>query len=251
MLLRYELVNERFAESMSLNAAQGYQVLTAPNENYRIYFGADSHVGGTNNLARFFIEAQQDGVAAVVVGDLCTGKAADYQLYDASVPQAYPVFHSVGNHDLYFNGWPEFKSRFGSSVYWFSVITPSGTDVFLSLDSGSGTLGDKQLAWVQDFLQHQRKFYRRCIVFSHVNFLRIRNTTSTNLQADEVHVLLNLFAQHQVDMVINGHDHKRNVKQLGNTTYLTLDALLDGYKKASYMVLSVQRGVLKHEFIQL
>ena len=30
----------------------------------------------------------------------------------------------AGNHDLFYDGWKEFYSRFGSSTYLFTVKTP-------------------------------------------------------------------------------------------------------------------------------
>jgi UDP-2,3-diacylglucosamine pyrophosphatase LpxH len=44
---------------------------------------------------------------------------------------------------------------------------------------------------------------------------------------EEIHVLIDLFTRYNVNMVVNGHYHKRNTDILGNTTHIIMDALKD------------------------
>lgn len=57
-----------------------------------------------------------------------------------------PIFSIIGNHDLFFSGWDDFRELLGPSVYWFEVDYGSGRDLFIALDSASGTLGGKQMS---------------------------------------------------------------------------------------------------------
>jgi hypothetical protein len=41
-------------------------------------------------------------------------------------------------------------------------------------------------------------------------------------------------------MVITGHDHRRSADKLGGTTFVTLDALEDGFSDASYLRLNIK-----------
>lgn len=100
---------------------------------------------------------------------------------------------------MYFHGWKQFYSLFGSSTYLFIVKTPQSTDVFICLDSGSGTLGSNQLDWLKDILETERPNYRRCVLFTHVNLFRIRHTISANLPVEELYVLMELCVKHQID----------------------------------------------------
>ncbi len=248
----YESVDERFEQSQVWNAAHGDRTLLVNSDNYLLYFMGDSHVGGTANLQKFFNDAIADGaIAAVMAGDLTTGHAEDFDTFYQQLPPAdsLQLFPIAGNHDLYFHGWLKYYELFGSSTYTFTVQTPSGSDLYICLDSGGGTLGARQLEWLKETLAAQRGNYRRCILVTHVNLFRIRKTTSTNPLVEELQVLNDLCARYEVDMFITGHDHKRNVVQLGNTTHITMDALLDGFKQAGYMKLYCQAGELSYEFV--
>ena len=157
----------------------------------------------------------------------------------------------VGNHDLYFDGWKQFYSLFGATTYQFTVTTPQGTDLFIGLDTGSGTLGSDQLEWLENVLKNERANYRHCILFTHNNFFRIRHTFSTNPLVEELQVLMELFIKHDVDMMVTGHDHKKNVVKFGNTTHITLDALQDDFKDAGYLKLNIAPSEVGYEFINL
>jgi predicted phosphodiesterase len=131
------------------------------------------------------------------------------------------------------------------------VTTPSKTDLYICLDTGSGTRGSRQLAWLKDVLQNERPHYRHCVLFTHNNLFRIRHTTVTNPCVEELRVLSNLTVQHEVDMVITGHDHKKNLVKLGNTTHIILDALKDGCPNAGYAKLHVRDDDIECEFVNL
>jgi hypothetical protein len=155
----------------------------------------------------------------------------------------------VGNHDLWFNGWNQFYSRFGSSTYIFTIETPAAKDLFICLDTGSGTLGKKQMDWLKEILQTSRNEYRYCILFTHNNMFRNRHTSSTNPLVEELHVLIELFTIHKVDMIITAHDHIKYEEKFGNTIYITMDALEDGLDYSGYFKLNMIDGNIDYEFI--
>ncbi len=190
MFISNESVNQRFEQSINWNTLHPFREIVVLSDNYSILSMSDSHVGGTANLDTFLNIAKTTNVSALImVGDLTTGHAKDYAEFQQHIPNqdSLPSFLIVGNHDLYFDGWPEFYSRFGSSTYFFTISTPSATDLFICLDTGGGTLGTKQLDWLKDVLQTMRPNYRRCIVFTHNNLFRFRRTFSTNPLVEELH----------------------------------------------------------------
>jgi UDP-2,3-diacylglucosamine pyrophosphatase LpxH len=196
---------------------------------------------------------QPEITAMVFVGDIVSGKEKDYETFNRLLPadDIKPSFVLVGNHELYFDGWKHFSRLFGSSVYYFTIATPTKEDLFICLDSGSGTLGKSQLKWLKDLLENSRSAYDQCVIFTHVNFFRNRHTLSTNPLTNELLVLIDLFEQNKVNMVIMGHDHDRSVNVLGNTTYLTMDALLNGLPNSGYIRLKKDNTGILHEFIEL
>lgn len=250
----YENVDSRFEQSIEYNRKNGHVEISVPQGSYSIFAMGDSHVGGAENLDRFFKNARDENAAAVVmVGDLTTGHKEDYEVFSEHLPlkDSLMYFPLIGNHDLYFDGWRHFSSLFGTSSYFFIVNTPDDSDLFICLDTGGGTLGEKQMEWFKGLLESDRQSYRYCTVFTHVNLLRLRPTASTNPMVEEIHVLMDLFTRHNVNMVVTGHDHKRNTDILGNTTHIIMDALQDENDMASYLRLSVSKENIDYSFVGL
>ncbi len=244
-------VDERFEQSDMWNQTHPFKTLTANSENYQLLVAGDSHIGGLINFNKFLTEAaKSENLGFVLVGDNVSGEEEDYLVLKNQLPDfnQIPYFLVVGNHDLYFDGWKTYYDFFGTSTYYFTVQTPQHKDLYICLDSGGGTLGAKQLAWLKNVLETMRPEYRNCIIFSHVNFFREHHTGSTNPVETEIEVLLPMFAKNRVNLVITGHDHRRGIDKLGLTTYISMDALRDGLPNASYLKLEVSEEKAGYEF---
>lgn len=244
-------IEERFQASAEWNLTHLPQQIILPEEDYNLLVAGDLHIGSTNNYQKFLSYGiQSDITAMVLVGDIVTGKEEDYETFNQLLPQKEikPSFLIVGNHELYFDGWNHFYRLFGTSVYYFTIKTPSKKDLFICLDSGSGTLGKSQLTWLKDLLKNKRTTYDQCVIFTHVNFFRDRHTLSTNPLINELLVLMDLFEQYNVNMVIMGHDHVKAENVLGTTTYLTMDALVDGLPNAGFLKLKKRAATFQYEF---
>ena len=254
MFVAKNSVNERFKKSQEYNKNTAFVEIYSENDNYIITVASDAHIGKTKNFDAFIANSKAINAKAMVLnGDMCNGNDYDYNLLEKHLPlwSEQKYFLVVGNHELYFDGWKYFFEKFGSSTYYFTVKTNNSTDLYISLDSGSGTLGSYQLAWLKQLLETDRNKYRYCIVFTHNNIHRIRRTGSTNPVSEEVRVLTDLFYRYNVNMVIMGHDHVRNVIEFGNTTYITLDALQDANKSASYIKIWATSQKITYEFVAI
>jgi 3',5'-cyclic AMP phosphodiesterase CpdA len=254
MFVVNESVNERFEQSVKANNLTGDFGFVTNSDDYQLVVMGDVHIGGTENFDKAIEQIKVlNPIALVLDGDICNGNAEDYETLEQHLPEKTDLmyFMLAGNHELYFGGWNEYYSRFGSSSYYFTVKTPVATDLFICLDTGSGTLGSKQLAWFKKLLVESRLQYRRCIVFTHNNLYRIRHTLSTNPTNEELLVLTELFAKYKVDMVVTGHDHFKNVIKLGNTTHITMNALHDGFMYAGYFQINIIEGQVNYEFVDI
>lgn len=252
--ISYESADERFEQSMDWNNLHPYKEISVSTDEYHFLVLGDVHIGGTENFDFFINEAiRTNASAAIMNGDITNGHVEDYQNLQQHLPaqDSLITFQIAGNHDLYFDGWKTFYSLFGSSTYLFTVKTPVAQDLYICLDTGGGTLGRKQLDWLKDILEEKRPDFRRCVIFTHNNFFRIRHSTSTNPQVEELYVLMEWCVKHNIDMIVGAHDHEKNVSALGNTTFLTMDALEDGYKNAGYLKFFVNQGVIEYEFVNL
>ena len=246
--------NERYEESGEWNLHNPKQEIVVASDNYTFLVAGDPHVGHTKNLDHFIKKATAPEISFfILAGDLTTGQSYDYDtLYKHLTGLALlPYFLTVGNHDLFFDGWKSYHDYFGSATYTFTVESLSGRDLYICIDTGTGTLGSKQMQWLKETLKNTRNNYRNCIIITHVNFFREHRTASTNLLVEELYTLLDLFADNRVDVVIMGHDHRRSVEIFGQTHYITLDALEDEFDDASYLSVTNKKGTVSYKFIDV
>ena len=246
--------NERFSDSQTYNNTHPFMDLLSPTESYTILGFADSHLGPTAHLDQMIEDGIDMGAVAVLMaGDLSSGHEKDYQIFEEHLPHpdTLMTFPIAGNHDLYFEGWEHFYHRFGTSTFYFTVTTPSTSDLYVALESGGGTLGSLQLEWLKEVLLTERPNHRKCVIVTHNNLFRFHRTGSTNPQIEELYVLMELFTKHDVNMVITGHDHLRSENTFGLTTHITMDALKDEASNASYLKLDLVDGELVSSFTVL
>lgn len=246
-------VNERFAQSVKWNTENEPRDIVSPETEYAVLIGGDTHVGGTENLQKLIdLTRESSALAMVIAGDVSTGVEEDYLVLDSVLQDAGPAPTCLvaGNHDLYFDGWKSFYQMFGSSTYTMAVHVGDTADLFIFLDSGSGTLGSLQIDWLEDVLEANRWKHRHVIVITHLNFFRNRMTGSTNPLNEELLLLLDLFEKYRIDLLISGHDHDRYIEEFGHTTYVTLDAMVDGVEQASYLELTVNEEGVNFQFIK-
>ena len=244
-----DVVDKRFERSMELN---GNKVVARVDveEEYKVYVCADPHVEGTYKNLRAFCTQQRNNREAsfgVVLGD-CDNLRNTLPTYLEAIRFVEeeqtinsPIFTLIGNHDLYFNGWDEFAELMGPSVYWFEAQYATGCDLYIALDSASGTLGYKQMAWLREFIETERAKYRHCIVMTHTNLFYTDNTQlgSGNMPLEETATLAELFSKNNVTLCLQGHDHFREDLRLGGVRYTIVPTIGDLSHKPEYLVLHI------------
>lgn len=242
-----ERVNTRFEQSIAYNEQhQNDTLITTTQENYHFYVASDIHVKTTaEHLALFLDITSQDkeSIFSALIGDI-TDQIGGLQIaYDTlQNHKAESIVRTVaGNHDIYFDQWSEFYNLFGSSTYYFVVKTPKATDLFIALDSSSGTLGKKQMDWLHKILEEKRSQHRHCIVMTHTHFFDrdMSQFPTGNYSVEETAMLTNLFTRNNVNLVICGHDHQNENLQFNNVTYLVLDDIQDLDPEPTYFVVDV------------
>lgn len=251
MLFPYaEDVNIRVTESLAWNDGTEVTTITVPADSYRFYACADIHIEESRpaNFSEMVAKSKADEKSAfyLVLGDLLFGK--DHMEWVAEIMEEEgndPGFIIAGNHDIFYGGWEQWLDLFRSSTYYFFVKTPSANDIYIMLDSANGTLGEKQLAWLEDVLENRRPGCRHCIVGVHTNMFRTDASQfpSTNFTLEETYRLTSLFSKNSVNLVLSGHDHVRDVSAYGGVTYITLDQIKDGTSNASYMTFDIGQGI--------
>jgi len=248
-------VETRVAESLAINAVRGLIDLQASSDDYSIYVCSDIHTDDYPHRFEQFVRLLRQDVGAVaglLLGDIANQRGAlataaavaDTTAYTAG---AAPVMALVGNHDLFFNQWEDFKRYFGSSTYFFTVTTPNHRDLYIMLDSGGGCHGRRQTEWLADVLA-RRDNYRHCVVCTHVNLFRndLSQFISANLPLEETYQLMRMSADNGVELWLQGHDHHREELRYEGVNYVSLENLSDGAANASWLRLDAGKQLAWH-----
>ena len=253
-----EGVEKRFEQSLEMNRDLNAGCVKA-QENYIFYAAADPHIDQTRRNLEIFNDALRNDAEAtlgVVLGD-CTDDKDNLPEYLESLSYCperhafnHEIFHVLGNHDIFFNGWVDFKESVGPSVYWFQVDFDEGKDLFITLDTASGSLGRKQTDWLKSFLAANRKGYRHCIVLTHTNIFYTDSSqdSSGNLPIEESYALIDCFGKYDVSLVLQGHDHYREDLIFDNVRYTILGAINDKMETPEYAIVSVDRDGISFDW---
>ena len=247
-------VQKRFEQSVEMNEDLKAGIIEA-QESYAFYVAADPHINETyRNLSVFNNVFRNDENASfgIMLGD-CIDVKDNLQLYLEALEYdlerhscSHRIFHILGNHDLFFNGWDDFKDIIGPSVYWFEVLFAEGKDLYISLDTAAGTLGRKQTEWLKEFLAENRKEYRHCVILTHTNFFYTDNsqTGSGNMPIEESFALIDFFGKQKVSLALQGHDHYREELTYDNVKYVIVGAIHDESEDPEYLKVNVDRDGL-------
>lgn len=255
------ITEQRFEQSMAWNMEHGYKSLNVPIDNYKFYVGTDIHTATTvNNITTFVTALRNDSNAyfGILTGDLVHQKGGFHVLMPtlnfnpATQARNDTIFATVGNHDLYFNQWEDYRTYWGTATYWFEVKTPNYQDLFISLDTGNGTLGSKQFKWLRSILETKRANYRHCIVYTHTHLFKEDDSQfpTSNMPLEETFELTELMRKHNVNLFLQGHDHTREVVRYKDVLYIVVGPMLDGAKEPYYMIATCDETI-NYKFIAL
>lgn len=246
-------VDKRFEDSSAL-AEQEDVPLEADEAEFSFIVVADTHVyhGDTSQLAALKERLKQDKESGendkflLACGDISQcGKAEDFQAFRDVFEPELPVYTAIGNHDLYFDGWYNYREILGKSCYTFKA----GEVLFVSFDSANGTLGRKQKNWLEGVLKNKTE--SSVVVFTHFEFFSPNPTTIQQYtDIEEVAFLVNLFGKTGVDYVFMGHSHDYYDKEINGTHYVNVAGFVDKWEYLRVKV-NVATGTISYERTRL
>lgn len=251
---KYPSVDERFMISISYNNLYGYVTIPVANSEYTIYVCTDTHVTmeeGNKNLKTFIDLYKNDKTCPVAccLGDLVEADQPYTCFVDAFEGiSTHPnkrdtMFVAIGNHDIFYNQWSYYHQFWPSTCYYFVVkASEKVKDLYICLDTATGTLGSTQMEWLRYVLQEaDKEAYRHIIVFTHINLFRRDNTSGdiSTTSIEETYELISLFRKHKVKQFWAGHDHSREEFMHGNVKYIIVDTMEENNENASFMILHV------------
>jgi len=175
-----------------------------------------SPLGTVLQLALDKVKAQSDAFV-VVAGDLTDyAKSDQFDEFKKVFSDNNITYRSaIGNHDIFFGGWSSYKNKIGSSVYSFDADNVH----FSILDSANGTLGQRQLDWLNTDLKNTTKEHK--IIITHYSPVTGEFMSFWRLSSDEESSILKTIAyKYNVDLVVAAHFHGFYEKRIGNTLYV-------------------------------
>jgi 3',5'-cyclic AMP phosphodiesterase CpdA len=241
-------VNRRFHESLALTQPAATSPVNP--DNFSFIHITDIHVVNKTNrhLSALSSRLVSSDVFIIASGDLTdTGKHDDFIAYRNLMNNTgLPYYSAIGNHDLFSNGWDDYKYDIGPSVY----STHAGNVRIIALDSADDTLGPDQYQWLKKELAAKTESY--CVVVAHYNFfspLIIETAQSTNME--EVYGMMHMFEQYHVNYVLMGHSHIYDYRSINGVSYLVGGALKEySANEQKYFVrLTIANGQMTHQKI--
>ncbi len=256
-------IDKRFEQSMEYNKQAGFATIQATTDDYHVYVCTDTHIHKSRTRWEYFIDAYHTDLkcpVAVHLGDIIDATTDFEYVEEALAPQTMQankvdtLMAVCGNHDIYFKQWKNFIKTFKTSSYYFVVNTPSGKqDLFIVYDSADGTVGSKQLQWLQETLEWaDKQDFRHIVACTHTHFFKRDGSQghTSNYTIEETYTLLNLFTQHGVEMLWSGHDHMREITRVKGMTSIVVDSMKDEDKEPYYMLVSMGEKI-DYEFISV
>jgi len=226
ILFNEEKVDSRVENIEILTSTQLPQSFSSSDSIYSFVLFTDIHVGsdGFDEYKQKFLNwfSNQLSVTdeskiprfAICLGDnMNTG--VEYNKYneymaqikkiakDKGIDSDFKIYTTIGNHDLYHNGWENYKEHIFpyKSAYYFS----DGAFSFYVLDSANGTLGEPQRESLKNFFKIDKK---PKMIFTHVPIYAGGGIVFTFQDTLERNELLSLFQKNNVKQVFAGHAHR-------------------------------------------
>jgi len=255
-----ETVNTRFAQSQTYNEQAGVTHIDMQSDDYMIYVCTDSHVTPDAHKLLDYFMAQYRAAAspkmALHLGDLIDAQnnfgCVDSILHYPGQTLHDTLFVTLGNHDIYFKQWSQYRDYFKTSAYWFDTRNGSRKlDLFICLDSAEGTLGTSQTKWLENLLKEKsQEGYRHIILFTHTHLWKLDASQghTSNLALEETYKFTDMLSKYGVEFVWSGHQHARQSLVFKGVNYLVLDSSKDEEKGQSYMTAQMGNSIIYHYY---
>ncbi len=240
-------VTGRFNDNFSGEIAPVADIDPVGTNNFKFVVLSDTHMGspGGNVLESMLARIQSNGDAFVIsCGDNTdNGEEGQYLAYQALFGKFNMAYRSaIGNHDIFFEGWKNFKKFLGRSMYSFNADNVHIT----VLDSANGVFGEKQLSWLEEDLKAATQTHK--IVLTHYPIWNGNFTSVFKLASEEeAAIVKDMLSRYSVNIMFAGHYHGYNEIELGGVKYIVTGGandLIDPGNHQNYVEVTVNGNSL-------
>lgn len=269
LLFGEEDVDERFSGFSDLSGETVISSDLGLNGKYSFIVVTDIHIGASDvhsskmndfldEISLLFESSDKTKIPRFIInlGDTADGghlsEFNDYNSYLEKIrklavqknvvdsAQDFKVYTILGNHDLYNNGWTDWKKTIYpyKSTYYFSLSSGLGSSPFsfYFVDTGNGAFGKDQLDSLEKLLKSDSN---PKMIFSHypfysdnVPFMALEDTAERNY-------LLSLFAKNNVKALFGGHVHAVFEHGFGSFSQVNTSAL---FKNGAFRLVTVDEN---------
>ena len=240
-------LSERFAERNNFNFLRPEERTISLGSDFSFIVLSDTHIEkgdafGLEKLAEV-IAADSEIKFVIIIGDItqCAYKEDIIKFIEIARSMGVPCYPVIGNHDIYFNNWSNWKELIGSTCY---RIDGGGATLFM-LDSANAYFGKDQLDWLDRELKSTGG---RVFAFTHSNFfvespVDIQQVTDARERARVLSILRN-----RCDVMFTGHLHKRIITEAGGVQFISIE---DFRHAKIYYRVSVTGGNISYRYEKL
>jgi len=214
-------VNDRFTDSTEGKTKRLIPPLVKDPKHFNFLWCTDMHI--RTDRDDYFPElgnySQKHNSSFIITsGDLTDGgedDQYDHVIYQENRYLLMPFYSALGNHDLFGDGWDQFKDKIGPSVASFKY----GSNLFIILDTATCDVGRDQMDWLEETLDHSDAAHK--FIFTHFCLYNQAAEAPIILcDPDERFELISLLKKYDVDFYLCGHGHYAEETKIGDTVQI-------------------------------
>lgn len=168
--------------------------------------------------------ARHDAAFVVITGDITQGGSGQDigKFIEIANSLPIPVYPVIGNHDIYFNNWPNWRDTIGSTCYRIDSRREDGSiaATLFMLDSANAHFGGEQLDWLDRELTTAAG---RVFVFTHISIFTNSTVSHAQLIDEGERARLLSILRGRCDFMFMGHAHRGFIREAFGVKFLTLD----------------------------
>jgi len=236
---------ERYNERNNFQFLQDSERKISLQDDYSFIVLSDTHIeeGNAFGLEKITEIITPSDKFVVIIGDItqCAYKEDVEKFIEIARSLPIPCYPVIGNHDIYFNNWKNWKELIGSTCYRID----GGEATLFILDTANAYFGKDQLDWLDNELKSATG---RVFAFTHTNFFvespaDIQQVTDTRERARVLSIL-----RKRCDVMFSGHLHKRIISEAGGVKFIAIE---DFRHEKIYCRVSVRAGGISYEYKKL
>jgi predicted phosphodiesterase len=250
-------LNERLLEKNNFNYLTEDErnmksVFSSADEDFSFIVLTDTHVEGGNidDLEKIKAEITATGAKFItILGDITqNGAEEDFKkVFEFARSLSVPCYPVIGNHDVYFGNWPQWKKHIGSTRYKVRDKYHENVTLFI-LDSANAFIGKSQIDWLEKELKTAKG---TVFVLTHSDlFVQDKIKIQQLYDPAERARIMSLLRDNndKCKIMLMGHSHEWVQKEYGDIIYISID---DYKSTQKYLLVTVKGGEVSYELKKL